>query len=160
MTFTDFCDDHSQGTYVNMKLSEDSNLELQKFLRERNIPSDDPAGFHCTIVYSRKPCPDCKFYQFNLPIFARVDKWEVFPTQKGGQCLVLKLECPEMIQAHEDIRNAYGATHDYPEYKPHVTICYDYNKEAYPSPIIENFWLTFNVAEVKGLDPDFKPGES
>jgi hypothetical protein len=157
MSFKNFTDDHSQGTYANVKLSDTSKRDLVKFLESRGIEHDDPDGFHCTIIYSKTPCPDCKHYIFDLPIHAEFKSWELFTTRDGGKCLVMKIASPEIERMHHDIRQVYGASHDYPEFKPHVTICYAYNKDEKPSPVMGKLYLTFDVAEVKALDQSFSP---
>jgi 2'-5' RNA ligase len=158
MSFTNSLDIHEHGTYVSLLLSEESQRDLVKRFRLLGIMRyDDPYDFHCTVCYSRKPIPDVKHYIFPMPVHARVDKWDVFPTQAGGKCLVLRIESSMVAQIHYDIRQAYGATYDYPEYKPHVTVRYSYNKDEYPPPFYENFWLTFDRAEVKGIVPNFTP---
>jgi hypothetical protein len=160
MSFADFMDDHSNGTYASLRLAKDDLYTVKKFLARHNVTNyDDPADFHCTVCYSRKPVPNVRYYQLDTPVMARVDKWEVFPTQKGGKCLVMKLEAPNIVNIHNDIKQLYGATHDYPEFKPHVTVCYGWDKDSLPNLIQENFWLLFDEFRVKGIDPDWKPGK-
>lgn len=152
--------DHSQGTYINLKLDDESKTKLFAFVKTLDIFSPlQPDTYHVTITYSRKPCPDAEQYQFLLPVTCKAKEWKLFDTQKGGKCLVLVLDSPELVQMHNDIKQAYGATHDYPDYHPHVTICYNYEKDNVPS-ILPDFHLTFVESEVKGLDLDFVPGKS
>jgi hypothetical protein len=64
-----------------------------------------------------------------------------------------------MEEMHRDLRIAYGASHDYPEYHPHVTVCYNFTGDKIPSEI-PSFYLTFDRAEVKPLDVDYVPGQT
>ena len=53
---------------------------------------------------------------------------------------------------------AQGATSDYPEYKPHMTIAYNITQEIDHTTLpIPQFQLNFDSVKVAPLDPQFTP---
>lgn len=147
---------HPDGTYISAKLSDDSSNALDKWVTNNNIQNaTDPKEYHSTVVYSRKGIPDAKSYDLGLPIQGKITKWELFPTQSGTKALVGIVDSPELTKHHVTLKKDFGATHDYPEYHPHVTISYDH---AGPKPSeVPDFNITFDKSEFKALDPTFVP---
>lgn len=152
---------HKDGTYVSLLLNLESKKALDRFTSEQlNLKDDnkvDPATYHCTLIYSRTPVPDAETLEIPKLVYAHVIGYEVFDTKQGNKCLVLRLNCPT---AHEinGVLNKMGATSDYNEYKPHITICYDYKGELDLSRLpIPAFDIIFDDHEVKPLDEDYVP---
>lgn len=147
---------HPNGTYVSVELEAASKKELDKWVTDNKIPNAaDPDQYHTTVIYSRKGVPDVKNYDLNLPIEAHISGWKIFPTQNGKKCLVAIIDSPELEKHHKTIRSKFGATHDYPDYHPHVTVSYDYTGSA--PDTTPKMKLLFSKAEIKPLDPDFVP---
>lgn len=111
------------GTYVGVKFSESSANRLTEWLSTQELPNKvDPKTFHLTVVYSRK--------ELELPIFNRQVNWlcwasgfKIFDDSKCA--LVLTLISPEVVDSHYRYRLNNGATHDYPDFTPHLTLSYD-----------------------------------
>jgi hypothetical protein len=147
---------HEAGTYISLKLDAASAKALDDWTTDNNIENPlDPSDYHVTVIYSRKGIPAVEGHEFDLPIVAKVSAFEIFPTQTGNECLVAKVDSKDLTDLHKSIRKEYGATHDYPEYKPHVTLSYDYKGEL-PKDV-PDITVTFNKVVVQPLDPDFKP---
>ena len=54
------------------------------------------------------------------------DVWETSPTQGAKtRCLILKIDCPELVARHKELMDEHEATYDYPVYQPHITLSYD-----------------------------------
>lgn len=161
MTFKDFLtesDEHKNGTYVSVHLSPESSDSLFTWVKEHDIENPTPKKeYHCTIVYSRVGIPTAKKETLDLPFTAIVSKWEIFPTQTGAKCLVARLDCPKMKEAFKMYHSKYAATYDYDEYKPHVTVSYDYKGELPDS--LPHLNLVFDKLEFKPLDPDWKASD-
>ena len=51
------------------------------------------------------------------------------------------------------IKKAYGATYDYAEYHPHVTVTYDYGDREIPSTV-PPIAITFDAVKIEALDAD------
>lgn len=153
-------DTHPDGTYVATTLTKASQKQLDDYVSKLKIPNaSDPAQYHSTVIYSRKGVPEVKDYKFKLPFKAKIKEWKQFDTKLGssGKCLVAIMDSPELEEAHSEIRREYGATHDYPDYHPHVTVSYDY---AGPLPDeVPDMELEYGDVEIKPLDPQFTPAK-
>lgn len=153
---------HKNGTYVSLNLSNQSKELLDNFV-EMNLGLKDrvdKSTYHITVIYSRTPVPTAEnLLHMNspLPVEAHVTGYEVFPTKNDGKCLVMRLSCPYAERLNSDLTKQ-GATSDYPEYKPHLTIAYDMSQEVNPAELpLPAFHLEFDKLNVDALDPEFVP---
>ena len=151
---------HKDGTYVSMDLNEDCRQLLDHFV-EMNLGLTervDPSTYHITLIYSRTPVPSAESYiGLSTTSTASVAGYEVFPTKNDGHCLVMRLKFP-FAELMNNKLTAEGATSDYTEYKPHLTIAYDMSQELDPSTLaVPQFPLTFGPIKVAPLDPEFTP---
>ena len=152
--------DHPDGTYAEVTPTPKSLRAIESLIAKLSIKEPTPSNeIHCTITYSRKPCPALADYKPQLPVSARVHGFRVFPLRSGGNCLVMELESPGITDLHEYARSL-GCSHDYPEYTPHVTLTYNWPDESLPDIDISNIKLAFDRFEVKPLRPDYIPGKS
>lgn len=87
---------------------------------------------------------------------AKIKEWKIFPTQSGAKALVAIMDSPTLENHHKTIRKEYGATHDYPDYHPHVTISYDFGDGPAPTEV-PDLELEYDDTELKPLDPSFSP---
>lgn len=120
----------NNGTFVAVRFHEETVAKLIGFGVANAIPNlIDPAEYHSTVVYSRKHLPNVPERRVLTPSWiARPIGFDVFSTRNGDMstnCLVLKLDCPEMIGRHNYLRKWEGASHDFPTYNPHITFSYD-----------------------------------
>lgn len=150
---------HKDGTYVALEMNEHSRDLLDHFcemnlgLAER-IAKDQ---YHTTVIYSRTPVP----YAENLPkdttATGHALGYDLFPTKDGNKCLVIRMHLPEAVYLNDHL-NSHGATSDYSEYKPHVTICYDYKSDENVAQLpLPPFPFTYDRLTVDPLDPLFIP---
>lgn len=153
---------HKDGTYVSLNLSQQSKQLLDNFV-EMNLGLTervDSNTYHITVIYSRTPVPTAEnlLYMNNpLPVEAHVTGYEVFPTKNDGKCLVMRLSCPYATRLNTDLTKQ-GATSDYDEYKPHLTIAYNMAQEVNPKTLpMPAFHLEFDKLNVDALDPEFTP---
>lgn len=88
----------------------------------------DSNEYHSTVVYSRN---HIEFPVKEIPLntwYAYPIGFDVFEGEKDGKltnCCVLKIESYFMTRRHQELRRYFNATHDFPDYKPHVTLSYD-----------------------------------
>lgn len=152
---------HKEGTYCAALLDEKTRQTLYNWCVLQGIKGlTNPDEYHVTLIYSRKPCAEIKDYPFDMPwttSFVEDREWHIFDSKKGTKCLVLKIDCPMFHDVHYEIREIYGATHDFPEYSPHITVSYDYNGDLKSLKSVPNFDLTFDKIEIKPLDPEYLP---
>ena len=117
----------TKGTYAAVSFNDTTVDALQKYIKDNDIPNGTPAGkMHCTLLYSRKHCPNYK------PAGKISPSWtgkpvglEVWESQSKSRCLVLKFDCDELHKRHKLLMKEHDATYDFPEYKTHVTLSYD-----------------------------------
>ncbi len=151
---------HKDGTYVSMDLNDDSKQLLDRFVEMSLGLTErvDPSSYHITVIYSRTPVPSAeKRIGMTTDIEARVSGYEVFPTKTDGHCLVMRLDFPFANSLNKTLTYE-GATSDYAEYKPHLTIAYDMKQVVDPSSLpIPQFPLKFGAVKVAPLDPQFTP---
>jgi hypothetical protein len=153
---------HKDGTYVALLMDTASKKLLDVFTSQNLGLTEkvDPAGYHCTIIYSKTPVPNAEVIKYPSNAIAHVTGYDIFTTKDDGKCLVMRLHCPQAFDLNL-VLSKLGATSDYDLYKPHVTISYNYTGEIDPTQLpIPQFPLTFDDYEVKPLDPAFVPGNA
>jgi 2'-5' RNA ligase len=153
---------HKDGTYVALNLSYESMNLLDNFV-EMNLGLTErvnPSTYHITVIYSRTPVPSAESYKHmntTLPVTAKATGYEIFPTKNDGKCLVMRIECPYATRLNGELTRI-GATSDYAEYKPHMTLAYDMTQEVDPHSLpIPQFELVFDELHVAPLDPLYVP---
>ncbi len=112
-----------KGLYVAAKFSESTLDALEELQRSLKLPNPVPRDkLHTTIVYSRVNVP----YKVASGSFEIADKGklDVFKTQSGDRALVFKMES-DYLHARHLYAKALGATYDYPDYQPHITLSYN-----------------------------------
>ena len=125
------------GRYVGMHFTPDTQDLLKKIVHDEKLPNSVPLHkIHTTITYSKdNSVPDYKCDgELEEPIEAEIDSFDLFPTAEGNKCLVAKLNCPEFHRRHSMMRDL-GASYDYDEYIPHITL--SYNAGDFPSDKLE-----------------------
>jgi hypothetical protein len=154
MTFKQFCK-HEHGTYVSLipcdadakKLTEwvGDNLTLSNV-----VPTKD---LHTTLVYSKTPVPAVEDYQFGKYFSGKIVGWKLLGDEQN-KFLVAHVESEQLQDLYADMQKL-GATSDYPDYIPHITVVYDYEGElptVYPSMTI-----TYTAVHVEGLKESWRP---
>ena len=110
------------GTYAAFRLTEEAGAKLRAFVASilpDSLPLEDAEEYHITTTYSRqvidyKPQPQTMAgaIAVSYEYFGRPDKPPV---------LVLRVEHPLLHISHQNAL-ALGATHDFPDYLPHITL--------------------------------------
>lgn len=136
---------HSAGTYAALYLSPQSQRQLADWLDEQGIEHDDPAEFHCTVMYSQTPMPQAEAVAGPVSVTATVTGWELL----GDRATVLLVRCIKAEQIHKLFMDQ-GASHSWPQYIPHVTINSDQHLEN-PSDQLPTFRLTFDRLEARPI---------
>jgi len=141
-------EDNQKGTYAGVHFSDDTKNSILKYVKENNIPNPTPIDkMHCTLLYSRKYCPNYKAAGDIKPFWngtpGGFNVWEGQPDEDGHKpnCLILEFKCDELTNRHNSLMTEHDATYDFPEYKTHITLSYDIgemdinNLPKYTSPI-------------------------
>lgn len=123
----------SEGTYVCVNFSDVTIEALNALVKDLGIDeATRPDDFHATVVYSRKSIPWKKADE--LDIEAKITGYTIFDTRDGKKCLVLLIDSPWLHERFERAMSL-GATYDFPEYKPHITLSYDYGDADAPETV-------------------------
>ncbi len=130
MTFEDYIK-HSTGTYFALQPSGPSRIGIESLVRQLGLKAPvNPVSYHCTVLYSKKPCPEIIREDFDMPIWAEGYEYEIFEGEKPA--LVLKLRSIRLHELYKHLTETYGATSDFPTYIPHITLTYDEVPEVIP----------------------------
>lgn len=139
MRYFDLFERQTSGTYVGVRFSEDTVKALAELQEKCQVPNPlDKTEFHTTVVYSRTEIEwwpehdlsDCK---------VTPKGWEVFKQRDGKNCLVLLLDS-DYLHSRFALAMDRGATYDFPDYQPHITLSYDigdFSVDNLPVPDIE-----------------------
>ena len=122
----------SEGLYVAAKFSELTLDALENLQRSLKVPNPVPREkFHSTICYSRVNIPYV-VASGSLEV-ANSGHLEVWKTDDGST-LVLVLDSDYLSCRHMYAR-AIGATHDFPDYTPHITLSYNVGPLTYKGEV-------------------------
>ena len=153
---------HKDGTYVSLEMTQESKDMLDNFV-EMNLGLTervDKKTYHITVIYSRTPVPSAEqllHMNTSIPVEAQPVGYEIFPTKNDGHCLVMRIICPYATRINSQLERE-GATSDYDQYKPHITIAYDIKEKVDPNNLpVPQFQLIFDKLNVAPLDPEFTP---
>lgn len=119
-----------KGTYAAVLFDDrtvESLLELQEKLEIPNPLGEDK--FHTTLLYSRRYLPNYTALGELEPVATSDDvvyELEIWPSGSGEKnVLVLKYDCEWLSERHSRLMAEHGATWDYPDYIPHITLSYN-----------------------------------
>ena len=121
----EFAADGPRPLYVYRKLMPSSGRKLQAWAAEKGIPGLLPVGeLHTTILYSKAPVDWFKMGDG----WSATEKLRIVPGGaraiiRFGAAIVLRFASSDLKWRHEEMERQ-GASHDYDEYAPHVTIAY------------------------------------
>jgi hypothetical protein len=126
-------DSPEPGTYAAVKFDESTVNNIRKYIENNEIPNGVPAEkLHCTVLYSRKHCPDYEPQGDIDPAWigtpVGLEVWESkgkLRDEEPKRCLVMKFKCEELNDRHKELMDEHDATYVFPEYKTHVTLSYD-----------------------------------
>lgn len=115
----------------------------------------DPSEMHVTIAYSRVPV-DWDQFGDEIEYLSVLDNYSI--KQFDGGATVLSFKSALLQKRWQEFIDG-GASWDYPEYQPHVTI--SYKAEEIFMSMIQLFRgvLHFGQEVFKDLDLDWKPSE-
>ena len=104
------------GTYVGVKPTAATRALVADWARKAGgVLVDD---LHVTVLYSRRVLP----IVLEPYLQHRATPTRLEPL--GDVKLVVKLDCPSLVQRHYTFRHA-GHTHDFPTFVPHMTLVKD-----------------------------------
>lgn len=111
-----------KGTYGALKYSHKTIADLERWMADHGIPNKlDVDKIHTTLIYSR-----VKLHEMEQMGKTNASMLSFKPIGFGifNSALVLLIDAPELVELHESLKKEFGATHDYEDYRPHVTLSY------------------------------------
>lgn len=117
---------YKNGAFIELKFDNETLKNLKNYFENTNIPNSIPLKeIHTTLLYSRKGIenyiPSNKLKgEILIP-----KKLHIWKTQENTNCLVCELENSKIVKYHNNLIKYHNASHDYPEYIPHVTFSYN-----------------------------------
>ena len=142
------------GVYVSGEFKEDLEAKIKQFASENKVPNIMTKTFHTTIMYSKYF--DYKEVQ-DVQYTAKPKKFTVFESN-GDRVLTIEFESEDLVNRHNELMKIKGATYDYDEYIPHMTISYNIgNFDETKLDIKDVEHIDFTVVKEIGekLDPDY-----
>lgn len=120
----------NKGTYVGVRFDAATLDQVEKLQENLNLFERTPRDkLHATIVFSRVTIP---YAVLEEPCnIGKTTKYKVFKTASGKRALVLLIDSDYLRNRHE-YGNILGATYDFPNYQPHITLSYDIGSMAIP----------------------------
>ena len=115
------------GRYIGIRFTPDTKAKLKRIIDDEGIRNGlDTDDLHSTIAFSRESnIPGYEVAgRFEEPEEAEIKGFTIFPSQDGKNCLVAKLDAPTLVDRHNSTMD-HGASYDFDEYIPHVTLSYD-----------------------------------
>ena len=103
-------------------------IEIAENYQVPNIIASDK--FHTTLIYSTKGAENVEVYD-NIQYVVLPNALDIWTSKSGEKCLVLKVDCKQLVDRNKELMSRYGFVSDYPEYIPHITISYaigDWNR--------------------------------
>lgn len=140
--------EHPEGTYASLIPSTDSKEKLFRFCSDIGIPNlMEIRDYHCTLIHSDTPVPEIITEDFGLPILALMKGFKVLGDKKF---LVIELYCPDAKSLNERLSEKYGATSDFPDFIPHISIAKNFEGEV-PTDIFDG-QIEFTGQKISEID--------
>lgn len=113
------------GCYIAVKYNPFSVNKIKQIAEKYQVPNIIPLDkFHTTLIYSTKGAENVEVYE-DTEYVVLADKLDIWQSKSGENCLVLKVDCKQLVDRNEELMDKYQFISDYDEYKPHVTLSYD-----------------------------------
>lgn len=146
-------EEKKKGTYSSFQLSDNTSKKLHNWLEKYKIENlVEIDKYHVTVTYSRKAVPEISKLNPKLPIKVKAIGWDIF----GDDLLVLKLDSTKLGAVY-DANIDMGATSDYDEYIPHISVAANYTGEL-PKEV-PAFLIVLEEYIVEELDLDYSYDE-
>lgn len=118
------------GVYMALKVQ---SPELVKYQKEHLSDYDIEEDLHCTLVYSDKQfVGDVQVKEYSLSV--EPIGFNLFGP--NNDVLVLELNDETLINRNKELVEKYGFVSDYDEYKPHITLAFEFTGDINKLPVI------------------------
>lgn len=147
---------HSDGTYAKATITNNSKNVISELMEDISLTDGiDKDKLHTTVIYSTKPCPNImEVNNTSIPFNGTVTELKSWKNSDGTYCLVAVIDCADLVKLHYDLLEKYKATDDFPEYIPHITLCYSYDGKKIKLPD-NDYAIKYAKLEVSALESDW-----
>lgn len=129
-----------RGAYFGIRPTQATINSIIEFMRHYDVPEPvTPDKMHATVVYSRQFCSARPLGKLDPPWQGMFTGYNLFPRnveeEPTPMCLVMEFDCPQLHARHHELRTVHGASHDFPDFRPHMTMTYnvgDYDHNVLP----------------------------
>lgn len=125
-------DEVSEGLYVAAKFSELTLDALEELQRNLKCPNPVPREkLHSTICYSRVKIPyTVSSGSFEVASSGHLELWP-----NGDSNVLVLILNSDYLRCRHMYARALGATHDFPDYTPHITLSYNVGPIRYTGDV-------------------------
>jgi hypothetical protein len=132
-------EEKEDGLYVAAYFDEKTNDKLYDLYKDFDVGIKTPkSSLHCTIVYSKEPV-DFESIVYEEEQIATFKEYLLWDTQ-DGKTLVMVINADYLKQRHSEAEKL-GASYDFDEYTPHITLLKELPED-------------FEISDIK--EPDFE----
>lgn len=137
------------GTYVGVRFDDETKQKINQLMDELKINSKVQLDkLHSIVLYSdKKTLPDFKS-SGSIKQIAKPKKFSLFKNSKNpdSNCLVVELESDYLNNRFNELCSKYEVEPKYLEYKPHITLSYDYKGDLPDNSLLDKLG-TINISE-------------
>ena len=113
------------GIYIAVKYNRFSVNKIKQLAEKYQVPNVIPLDkFHTTLIYSTKGAENVETFE-DMEYVVLPNQLDIWTSKSGEKCLVLKVDCTQLVRRNKELMEKYQFVSDYPEYNPHITISYD-----------------------------------
>ena len=139
-----------EGVYISIDLDKESNRVFKDIQKTFKSFTELEEELHCTIIYSKKPCIcEVQTLEKDATITAKFKGYSLFGSE--NDILVAEIESKELRERYEYLMTKHDFISDYREYKPHITLAFNYKDKLDDLPTINTDIILKNEV-VKEMD--------
>ncbi len=116
-------EEKAKPLYIGVRFDEDTQNKIMEFIKKEGIKKPiSKDDIHLTLIYSKKPvtgyvAPKDIEYTGTFKEFKLLGD--------DNDCLVIVLNSEDFVDRQKELMDDLGASFDYDEYTPHITLSYD-----------------------------------
>lgn len=142
------------GNYYGVKPTDEAKEKIESIMKDLKLKEPvDVDDIHVTLMYS----PDKgnpMIPPSDLEYKAHPSKFALFGDEKD--CLVIKLESKDLEARHKELL-ATGFIHTYDDYKPHITLSYNYEGDIPDEKVLKDLGeMSFSSEYMQPIDENWK----
>lgn len=146
MKYSEIFEAETNGTFIGIKLTDDSNEQLENWCEENNINYEP---FHVTLIldeHQKIPYIPVR-YDPPLTLNSKTYKFDIFE-----DALVLLFDSAKLSKKHLMLRDKYNIKWDFDEYRPHITLDYEWDAKKSNRIQLPDFPIKLSHEYKEGFD--------